>query len=553
MIMRSILISYFFLFSIIQGLPAQSLPNTKAARSRQSKLIVGIVVDQMRNDYIYRYWNRYGNAGFKRLIEKGYYFKNAHYNYVPTYTGPGHSTIYTGATPRMHGIIANEWYNKQTGFMQYCVDDDKVTSTGTASRDGKKSPHLQICSTIGDELKISSNGKSKVIGIALKDRSAVLPAGHAADAAYWYDDSTGFFVSSSWYLKALPEWVNLFNAQLLPKQYLLKGWNTLYSPETYTASLQDNNPYEKAPNKKELPVFPYEYTQYVNKNSYAILKATPYGNTITKDMAIACLKNEKLGKDEIPDILAVSFSSPDIISHSYGPRAVEVEDVYLRLDKDIEEFLKVLDTEVGKENYLVFLTADHGGADVPAHLHDEQIPAGYLKAEDVNKQVKVFLQQQYGDSALFLNGSNEQIFLNEKLLSKRESEKLEQQLSNFLTSIPGISEAYPSHVMRNNGFDRRDLRLLIQNGFNHKRSGNVVYTLQPAWMDYAKKGTTHGAAYSYDTHVPLIFYGAGIKSGESYSYTRITQIAPVLAELLKVSKPNGCLDDAPEKLLIKKK
>lgn len=548
-----------FYISVVIVLFFVALSNAQAAKKvnvsdvSAPKLIVGIVVDQMRNDYVYRYWNRYGNGGFKRLIQSGFYFKNAHFNYVPTYTGPGHSSIYTGTTPRTHGIIANDWYDKKNNTMQYCVDDNAADPVGTLSRHGKKSPHLQISSTIGDELKISSNGKSKVFGIALKDRSAVLPAGHAADGAFWFDDSTGYFVSSSWYVKTLPNWLNNFNDLLLPKQYLQKGWTTLYPIETYSSSLKDNNPYEKASNKKESPTFPYDYEKYVNTNSYAILKATPYGNTITKELAIACLKNEMLGKDEYPDILAVSFSSPDIIAHSYGPRSVEIEDVYLRLDRDLEAFLLALDKEVGASNYLVFLTADHGGADVPSHLHDEQIPAGYLKAETVNAQVKEFLQQNYGDSALFLNGSNEQIFLNQKLLLKHSRVKLEQDLCNFLLTINGVAEAYPSEVIRNHGFDKRDLRLLIQNGYNHQRSGNVAYVMEPAWMDYGKKGTTHGAAYSYDTHVPLLFYGAGIKKGESWNYTRITQIAPLLAELLKINKPNGCMDDAPDKLHRKKK
>jgi predicted AlkP superfamily pyrophosphatase or phosphodiesterase len=532
---------------------SQQTKKAVATENSGPKLIVGIVVDQMRNDYVYRYWNRYGKGGFKRLIEKGYYFKNAHYNYVPTYTGPGHSSIYTGATPRIHGIIANDWFDKNRNIMQYCVDDDKVSSIGTASRHGKKSPHLQISSTIGDELKISSNGKSKVFGIALKDRSAVLPAGHAADAAFWYDDSTGYFVSSSWYVKQLPQWLNAFNALSLPAKYLQKGWQTLYSMETYTASLSDSNPYEKAPNKKESPVFPYDYSKEVLSQNYAILKATPHGNTITKDLAVACIKEEKLGKDEHPDILAISFSSPDIIAHSYGPRSIEVEDVYLRLDKDIEELLSVLDKEVGSSNYVVFLTADHGGADVPSHLHDEQIPSGYLKAEKVNALVKKFLQKHYGDSALFVNGSNEQIFLNDVLLAKTDRVKLEQDLCEFLLTIDGVAEAYPSVAMKNNGYDKRDIRLLVQNGYNHKRSGHVSYVMQPAWMDYGKKGTTHGAAYSYDTHVPLLFYGSGIKQGESFSYTRITQIAPAVCEMLKINKPNGCMDDAPERLLKKKK
>ncbi len=515
------------------------------------KLIVGLVVDQMRNDYVYRYWNRYGTGGFKRLINEGYYLSNAHYNYVPTFTGPGHSSIYTGTTPRIHGIIANEWFDKDQKKQIYCVDDETVRSVGTLSKNGKKSPSKQLSSTIGDELKLSSNGRSKVFAIALKDRSAILPAGHNADGAFWFDDSTANFVSSSWYMKELPTWLKEFNAKELSKKYLKTGWNTKYPIQTYTNSLTDNNAYEKASNKKAEPTFPYSYESQINGNNLGIIKATPHGNAITKDVAIACLKGESLGKDEYTDILAISFSSPDIIAHSYGPRSVEMEDVYLRLDKEIEEFLKVLDTEVGAGNYVLFLTADHGGADVPAHLMDEQIPAGYLTSDKVLTLVRRYFLKTYNDSSIVLDVNNEQIFLDEAFIARFEKAYLEQKLADYLITIKGIAEAYPSAVIKNSAYPERDIRQLIQNGYNHKLSGNVAYVLEPAWMDYMNKGTTHGAAYNYDTHVPLIFYGKGIEKGKNSTYTRITQIAPTISELMKINYPNGCTDDCIQTLLKK--
>jgi len=505
------------------------------------KLIVGIVVDQMRNDFIYRYWNRYSNGGFRRLVNDGFYFKNNHYNYIPTYTGPGHSSIYTGATPRAHGIIANEWYVKKSNTHTYCVLDTSVRSVGSGNKNGLMSPKNQLSSTIGDELKMTSNKKAKVFAVALKDRSAVLPAGHAADGAFWFDEESGNFISSTWYMKELPEWVKKFNEKKLARQYLEGGWSTMNYPEGYTASISDDNNYEGVPNKKDKPVFPYYYKSYIEKNSFGIIRATPFGNSITKDIAIECIKNEQLGKDNITDLFSISFSSTDIIAHSYGPRSVEVEDTYLRLDKDIEEILNTLDKEVGKNNYVVFLTADHGGSDVPKHLIDNKIPAGYLYETKVKKDVQGYLQSVYGDSLILKDVSNEQLFLDEKRIvnAKLNKDEIEEAIAKFLLTINGIAEAYPSKIVKYEGFPINDYRNLLQNGYNHTLSGNICYLMNPAWMDYAEKGTTHGAAYNYDTHVPLLFYGKGIKKGFSFSYTTITQIAPTVCELIQINQPNA--------------
>jgi predicted AlkP superfamily pyrophosphatase or phosphodiesterase len=505
------------------------------------KLVVGIVVDQMRNDYIYRYWNRYGNGGFKRLVNEGFYFRNAHYNYIPTYTGPGHCSIYTGATPRAHGIIANDWFVKTNNSSMYCVSDTSVKPVGSQSKNGFMSPRNQSSSTIGDELKMSSNQQAKVFAVALKDRSSILPAGHAANGAFWFDDATGDFISSTWYMNELPQWLKDLNAKKLPAAYLAGGWSTLYPLNTYTSSIADENRYEAAPNKKNMATFPYEYKSFLEKNNYGIVKATPFGNTLTKDIALACIKNEQLGKDAVTDLFCISFSSTDIVAHAYGPRAVEVEDVYLRLDKDLEELLNLLDKEVGKNNYTVFLTADHGGADVPNHLLDNKIPAGYLRENKLIKDVKNYLRTTYNDSTLVLSVSNEQIFINEKKLNdlKLNKEEVEEKLCGFLTGLPGIAEAYPSKILKYEPFVKNDYRALLQNGYNQKLSGNVCFIYNPAWMDNGDKGTTHGAGYNYDTHVPVIFFGNGIKKGETYSYTTITQIAPTISELLKINQPNA--------------
>lgn len=504
------------------------------------KLVVGIVVDQMRNDYIYRYWNDFGNGGFKRLVNNGYYFKNAHYNYVPTITGPGHSSIYTGTTPRFHGIIANEWCDKKTGKKVKCVVDTAVKPVGTKSSLGQKSPKNLIASTVGDELKMSTNKEAKVFSVAIKDRSAILPAGHAANGAFWFDDKSGDFVSSTWYVNELPQWLNEFNSKKLAKSYLEKGWDKLPNI-TYSASIEDNNNYERTPYKKDNTAFPYQYTDFLNKGEFGVIAQTPYGNTITKDVAMACIKAENMGKGNTTDLFCMSFSCTDIIAHDYGPRSVEIEDVYLRLDKDLEEFLNFLDAEVGKDNYVVFLTADHGGADVPRHLLDNKIPSGYLK-KTIEKDLEKWLLTKYPlAKGILFEVDDNQVYLDEEKMNKAKLNKdqVEEAICKWLLSYEGIAEAYPSKVIMNGGFDKGEYKSLIQNGYNHTLSGNICLVLKPGWMDYSDKGTTHGAAYNYDTHIPLLFYGKGIKKGFTYSYTTITQIAPTVSEMIKVNQPNS--------------
>ncbi|MES2514782.1 MAG: alkaline phosphatase PafA [Bacteroidota bacterium] len=530
---------------------SQTKPAT-IAELKQPKLVVGVVVDQMRQDYIYRYWNKFGNGGFKKLINEGFFYKNTHYNYVPTYTGPGHASIYTGTSPATHGIISNDWYVKETGKLTYCTDDENVKPVGTESKAGLMSPKNLLVTTLGDELKLNTNQHAKVFAISLKDRSSILPAGHSANGAFWFDGSTGRFISSTHYMNALPAWLNDFNTQQLAKQYLAKGWNTLYPLAGYTESIADKNNYEAAPNKKDTAIFPYNYQAQLDKNNYEIIKATPFGNTITKDMALACLKAEQLGKGKQTDMLCISFSSTDYVGHSYGPRSVEVEDVYLRLDKDLEELINTLNATVGKDNYVLFLTADHGACDVPAHLMDVKIPGGYINEDQLTKQVKTFCQAQFGDS-LVSSLINQQLFLNEVKMTalKLNRSFVEQTLVNYLLTIKGVAEAYTSETLRNNDFSDGTFKHLIQKGYNHVRSGNVAFSYNPAWMEYHNKGTTHGASYSYDTHVPLLFYGQGIPKGSSVKKVNIVDIAPTISIMLHMSFPNGTTGKPLEEVISK--
>ncbi len=539
------------LLILSNSLLAQTKPAPVTAL-KQPKLVVGIVVDQMRHDYIYRYWDKYGNGGFKKIVNEGYFYRNAHYNYVPTYTGPGHASIYTGTSPATHGIISNDWFVKETKAMIYCTDDNTVKTVGSDSKLGLMSPKNLLVTTIGDELKLATNQRSKVFAVSLKDRSSILPAGHSANGAFWFDGTVGKFISSTHYMTALPAWVNEFNDKQLAAKYLSQGWNTLYPINTYEESIADKNNYEAAPNKKDTAIFPYEYKAQLEKNNFEIIKSTPFGNTITKDIALACVKAEQLGKGKETDMLCISFSSTDYVGHYYGPRSVEVEDVYLRLDKDLEELITSLDATVGKNNYVLFLTADHGACDVPAHLKDLKIPGGYMNEDQLSKEIKTFCTNQYGDSLVSML-VNQQIFLNEAKMASMGLNKfsVEHTLANYLLSIKGIAEAYPSDILKYEDFSEGSFKYLIQKGYNHVRSGNVAFSYNPAWMEYHNKGTTHGASYSYDTHVPVLFYGMGIPKGSSVRKVNVVDIAPTISEMLHMSFPNGTTGRPLEEMISK--
>ncbi|WP_167342321.1 alkaline phosphatase PafA [Nonlabens sp. SY33080] len=521
---------------------ANQVSSTSSTGIQQPKLVVGIVVDQMRYDYLTKFYDYYGDDGFKRLMNNGFNAVNHHFNYVPTYTAPGHASIYTGTTPANHGIIGNNWYDKVAKQSIYNVYDNNRVSIGTNGEDGKMSPERLLTSTVTDELKLHTQDRAKVIGISIKDRGAILPAGHLADAAFWFKGKDeARFITSNFYKEELPQWVADYNDSGKAKSYLTE-WNTLYPIETYKASGTDLNNYEKPPRGKEKAVFPYDLKELAAENgNYDLLKATPFGNTVVADLAIAALEGEQLGKDDVTDFLAVSFSSTDYIGHQYGVNSVEVMDTYLRLDLEIARFLKELDDKVGVGNYTLFLTADHGAVHVPAYLHDEGLQAGYFDSRTLREKLKDHVKKEFGNDAIIENVSNEQVFLNYKVLNdiNIDNKYIQRYIADYLLGLDNVQKVFTRYEMTQGSFTE-GTAALIQKGFHQKRSGDVMYVLDNAVISYSKTGSTHGSAHAYDTHVPCIFYGAGINAGRTARPIFITDIAPTVSTLLGIAFPNGC-------------
>lgn len=504
------------------------------------KLVVGIVVDQMRQEYFYKYYDRYVDGGFRRLMDQGFMMKNGHYNYIPTYTGPGHASVYTGATPATHGIIANDWYVRKLGRTVYCAEDSTVTAVGGSEGAGRISPRNMLTTAITDELQFATNKRSKVVGIAIKDRGAALPAGHLGDA-YWFDGKSGEFMNSTYYGESLPDWVTAFNNRQLPKKYLSQTWETLFPIDTYVQSVDDDNEFESPPIGKEAPVFPYILPELMENNGgLGMISSTPFGNTLTLDMAYAALSGEQLGKRGETDFLAVSFSSTDYVGHAFGPSSIELEDTYLRLDRELAAFFEHLDNEIGEGEYLVFLTADHGVADVVRYMQHERVPAGSLNTRFVLTQLRGYTNEKYGEGNWIENFSNEQIFLNHSLIMDKEVDlvAMQEDIAEFLLRFDGIKETYTANDMKRHEYTL-GRKSLLQMGYNHKASGDVLLILDAAWLTNSTRGTTHGTGYTYDTHVPIVFYGWNIKPGSSSRYATVTDIAPTLSILLHTRLPNG--------------
>ena len=528
---RIILVAFLFHISLAYSQKTDNAP----------KLVVGIVVDQMKNEYLHRYADHYGSGGFMRLMNDGFYAANQQYSYMPTTTAPGHASIYTGTTPAVHGISGNNWYNPNTKENFYCVGDKSVKSVGANTSSGQRSPKNLKTTTITDELMLFWNFRSKVIGVSLKDRGAILPAGHLANGAYWYYQ--GQFISSSFYFETLPKWVSDFNNEKSVARYIKGGWEPLMPLSEYRASTPDDSPYEMIFAEEGRPVLPKNLKKLAPDNrNEDIIKLTPFGNTIVMDFALKALEAEELGKDDITDFLAISFSSTDEIGHEYGTRAVEVEDTYLRLDAEIERLLNTLDAKVGKGNYIVFLTADHGGAEVAQFSIDYKLPGGYINTDSaaVLLEKTLLLFDSTGMDLVETLEGNELYFNKEKVAAAGlKITELSRAVADAFAGFPAIYAAYPTaEVMRNGSSD-----FPIQNlnrGIYPAVASDVIWVLNSGWIDYAPVGTTHGTPWSYDTHVPFLLYGKGVKKARIYRETNTRDIAPTISMLLQIPFPSGC-------------
>jgi predicted AlkP superfamily pyrophosphatase or phosphodiesterase len=519
----------------------------QTATTDRPKLVVGIIVDQMRQEYLYRYYDKFGEGGFKRMMNQGFMLENAHYNYVPTVTAAGHASIYTGTTPAIHGIIGNDWFDKNLRKRIYCVDDAAYSTVGSGTaKDGRKSPKNMLTTTITDELRMSTQKRSKVVGISLKDRGAVLPAGHTGDA-YWFDTATGNIITSTYYKTELPSWVQKFNDRALPEKYSKQVWNTLLPIEKYIESGPDLNPYETKPKGMAKAVFPYDLSILKTANgNYDGFQNTPFADDYLTELAFAAIDGEQLGKDEWTDFLAVSYSTPDKLGHEVGPNAVEIQDLYLRLDKNLEDLFKRLDQTIGVQNYLVFLTADHAIPDVPMYMADNKIPSGYASANYIRAQLIDHMKPYFGDKELILDVYNEQVFFNHDVFSTDPRKGgvdymlATELVSNFLLKEKGIANVYSKNTIRQGSFSEGGYKGMVVRGYHQKRSGDVAFIFEPNWIEYSKpQGTDHGSPYTNDTHIPILFFGKGIKPGRSVQYHSITDIAATLSIMLRIRLPNG--------------
>jgi predicted AlkP superfamily pyrophosphatase or phosphodiesterase len=522
---------------------------TPATDVKRPKLVVGIVVDQMRWDYLYRYYERYAaNGGFKRFLNQGFSCENTLIPYIPTITACGHTCIYTGSVPGIHGVTGNAWWDNAQMRTVYCTEDKTVTPVGGTGEPGMMSPRNMLVTSVCDELRLATNFRSKVIGVAIKDRGGILPAGHSANAAYWYDSKTGNWITSSYYMNALPAWVNKFNEQKLTDQYYAKGWNTLYPINTYVQSTADEKPYEGKPLGSEQKGFPYDLSKFIGKN-YGAISSTPYGNVITAEMAKAAVMNEQLGADNITDFLAVSFSTPDYIGHAFGPNSIEQEDDFLRLDAVFGDLFNFLDAKVGKGQYTVFLSADHAVAHVPGFMEENKLPGRVINDEPWKQEMNKQLQEKFGSSKIIASMQNFQVYLNHKVIDslKQDMEAIKTWMIQFISKQDGVARVVALDKMAAATLNAT-LREMAINGYYPRRSGDLQIFLQPGWIDGSPTGTTHSAWNPYDSHIPLLFYGWGIKPGKTNRETYMTDIAPTIAALLRIQMPSGSIGHVIEEV-----
>ncbi len=504
---------------------ALSLAAAPPAAPKYPKLVLTIVIDQFRYDYLTRFRDQY-KGGLARLLDKGAVFTNANYEHYPTVTAVGHSTVLTGATPSISGIIANEWFDRASGKSVSSVSDPAEKLLGGIGRDAA-SPRRLLVSTVGDEMKMAGRGKPKVVGMSIKDRSAILPAGHMADGAYWFDDASGNFVSSSYYFKELPPWVQTFNQARAVDKYAGAEWK----------SLDDGKLLKKIADKPGQPYF-------------KSMESTPYGNEMLEEFAESAVRGEKLGQRDGTDLLTVSFSSNDYVGHALGPDSAEVRDISIRTDKVIDKLFTYLDKQVGMTNVLVVLTADHGVAPVPEVNVERKMPGGRMKDATLSAAVAKAVGEKFGDGNWVLSTNYGVVYLNWDAIRQKglKAEDVENVAAQAARALPNVFRVYTRSQLQQGNVqgDKVDRRVL--NGFYAARAGDLFVISEPYWMSTAN-GTTHGSPFGYDSHVPIIFMGMGIKPGRYHHSAMVNDIAPTLATMLDVETPSGSVGRVLDEML----
>jgi predicted AlkP superfamily pyrophosphatase or phosphodiesterase len=541
------------LVSSPHGLDAQGTPDRASPGSGEGPagpdvpvLVVGITVDQLRPDYFFRYADHLGEGGFRRLLGEGFFFRNGHFRHAMTATGPGHAAQFTGATPSVHGLVGNGWYVRELGRSINVIEAVGSGFQAVGARegtDGEKGPQNLLTTTFGDELFLHTNGRSRTVSISRKDRGAIIPGGHTGQA-YWYEGSTGNFITSTFYREELPDWLVAFNNRNLAQEYLTRVWEPLRPIETYVESRADDNPYEGQMGGST--AFPFDLARMVEEGGGpGLLNTTPFGDELLFELAYAAIEGEELGRGPVTDVLALGLSATDAIGHRFGPASMQMQDQILRLDAMLAEFLEYLDAEFGRDNVLVFLTSDHGAVYIPHYLRDLGVATGHPDNETpvagrIGAELQAWMEEEYGVSlveSLAANG----LFLDHDLIRNQglDLEATRAEVKRKLLTLDGIGGALTADALNRTEFTQPP-RSAIQAGFHQKRSGDILLWLEPQTSSgTGTGGTGHGSPWVYDRHVPIVFWGFQIPPGESSELVHVSDIASTVSIYLKAPFPSG--------------
>ncbi|MGB0166568.1 MAG: alkaline phosphatase family protein [Luteibaculum sp.] len=497
------------------------------------KLVIGMVVDQMRFDYLQRFAPVFSNEGaFKLLIDSGKFFTETRYEYLPTYTGPGHATIFTGTHPKYHGIVANDWYYRQGNKMMYCASDSTVDTQGSPSGAGQMSPKNMLVQSLGDLFKNEFGTDSKVYGVGLKDRSSIFPAGKQANRAFWFDGGKqGKWISSSYYTDAFPTWIENFNASGICDSLMAVNWEL--HDRTKLLEITDATSWERPFQGMQQAIFPYELSKLglINGN-YEMLKQVPHGNDLTLSFAKALIENEELGADSIPDFLSISFSATDYVGHRFGTESLELADTYVRLDESLGEFIRYLNEKIGAGNYMIFLSSDHGAAPPVGYAQSKMQKGGAISVPELEVELDSVLTANNFPTKSVLALANQQVYLapmdsikKQQAISLLSKHLMEKVFVEEILTADMLGKGVPSN------YSGRHYNAATA-GYRPDRCGDLWYFLKEYWVEYSEAGSTHGSFEEYDRHVPFFIYNQHLPAEKISRSVAVRDIAPTLSDIL---------------------
>ncbi len=527
----------FVLFINSFSLIAQPLPD-----GDRPALVVGIVVDGMKYEWIDKYWNLFGEGGLKKLVRQGITFSDVAVPFLMADIGSSHAAISTGAPPALNGIVSARWYSRIGRTEVHCTDDFLVRTIGSTVVTGRHSPKQLLTPALSDVLLLSSSNKSRVVSVSLMPEASVLLAGHLQASCYWFNQPEGNWVTSSYYKDQLPAWVSQFNQRNSSGNLMTREWNLLLADNLYECCPPDDNPFETG-FYNQFKTFPYKINRLRRQGlsqDYEILTQVPFGNTLTTDFAITALLEENLGKDQHPDILWISYTAINRLNQLFGPDSREVADALLRLDMDIQRLIYQVEESVGREKSLFVLSSTHGTSRDPDYSRFMKLPGGYFRYRNAMALLNSYLTAIYGEGTWIDNYINHQVYLNERIIEEKKIPFLEiqDQAARFLTHFEGVARAIPSDRFITGALTQA-WGDLFQNSFHPDRTGDLVLILQPGWIEENNSDSDSGSPHSYDRQVPLIWYGWGLKAGIYERPVTILDIAPTLARILRISRPEG--------------